>query len=174
MMRTVVLGPRPAELQAVIDRRSALGLDVHDEVGEGEYHLAPAGTGRHGEVQARLLGVLGPRARRGGGRATGPINVGGPDDFRVPDAAVLTGTGVDDVTWHPTAELVAEVRSPDDETSAKLGFYAEHGIDEVVVVDPTDRVVRIFVRSADGYQEQPASPLLGLTAGDLAAELDLA
>ena len=42
MVRTVVLGPPPAEISALIARRHALGLDTHDEVWEGEYHMAPA------------------------------------------------------------------------------------------------------------------------------------
>ena len=35
-MRTVVLGPPPAELQALIARRHSLGLDGFDEVWKGE------------------------------------------------------------------------------------------------------------------------------------------
>jgi hypothetical protein len=34
-MRTVVLGTRPDELEALIARRHALGFDDHDEVWEG-------------------------------------------------------------------------------------------------------------------------------------------
>ncbi len=40
-MRTVVLGPRPPELQALVERRRALGQDLHDEVWHGDYHVAP-------------------------------------------------------------------------------------------------------------------------------------
>ncbi len=40
-MRTVVLGPPPAELEALIARRHSLGLDGSDEVWKGEYHMAP-------------------------------------------------------------------------------------------------------------------------------------
>lgn len=40
--KTVVLGPRPQELVALIERRQALGLDTYDEVWEGTYHVAPA------------------------------------------------------------------------------------------------------------------------------------
>jgi hypothetical protein len=36
-MRTVVLGPRPPELDALIARRRSLGLDTHDEVWKGEH-----------------------------------------------------------------------------------------------------------------------------------------
>lgn len=172
-MRTVVLGPRPAELQSVIDRRRALGLDTYDEVWEGDYHTSPAGTRRHAKLQAWLIEVLGPRVRSSGHEVTGPVNIGVADDFRIPDAAVLPA-GDEDVTWNPSAALVAEIVSPDDETYEKFGFYAAHGIEEVVVVDPAARGVRLFLRETSRYREQPSSPLLGLTAEALAAELDLA
>lgn len=171
-MRTVVLGPRPAELQSVIDRRRALGLDTYDEVWEGDYHLSPAGKRRHAKQQARLIEVIGPRVRSSGHEVTGPVNIGVADDFRIPDVAVLPA-GHEDVTWNPSAALVAEIVSPDDETYEKFGFYAAHRIGEVVV-DPAARSVRLFLRDAGGYREQPSSPLLGLTAEALAAELDLA
>jgi hypothetical protein len=41
-VRTIVLGPPPPELNALIARRQSLGLDTHDEVWKGEYHMAPA------------------------------------------------------------------------------------------------------------------------------------
>jgi hypothetical protein len=50
-MKTVVLGPRPQALEALIQRRQALGLDIHDEVWDGAYH-------RYREVEASaVLGV---------------------------------------------------------------------------------------------------------------------
>jgi hypothetical protein len=56
-VRTVVLGPRPPELEAVLERRRALGQDLYDEVWAGEYHMAPAPSHRHAP------------GRRGRGRA---------------------------------------------------------------------------------------------------------
>lgn len=43
--------------------------------------------------------------------------------------------------WEPTAPLVVEIVSPDDETWQKLPFYAAHGVDEVLIVDPAKRAV---------------------------------
>jgi len=37
-MKTVVLGPRPQALEALIRRRQEQGLDTFDEVWEGTYH----------------------------------------------------------------------------------------------------------------------------------------
>jgi hypothetical protein len=39
-VRTIVVGPRPAELEALIERRRAIGADRYDEVWDGEYHIA--------------------------------------------------------------------------------------------------------------------------------------
>ncbi len=38
---TVVVGERPPELESFLARRCTLGLDGHDEVWEGAYHVAP-------------------------------------------------------------------------------------------------------------------------------------
>jgi Uma2 family endonuclease len=43
--------------------------------------------------------------------------------------------------WHPTSALVAEIVSPGDESWQKLSFYATHNVDEVVTVDPSERIV---------------------------------
>jgi Uma2 family endonuclease len=44
-------------------------------------------------------------------------------------------------TWLPTAALVVEIVSPEDETWEKLPFYAAHDVDEVQIVDPAERKV---------------------------------
>jgi Uma2 family endonuclease len=41
----------------------------------------------------------------------------------------------------PTAALVLEVVSPGDETWEKLGFYAAHGVEELLIVDPQEKAV---------------------------------
>ena len=43
-------------------------------------------------------------------------------DFRVPDGGLHRPGG--DEMWHPSAALVVEIVSPDDETWQKLPFYA--------------------------------------------------
>ena len=166
-MRTVVLGPRPAELESVIERRRRLGPDTYDEVWGGDHHLALAGTGRHARLQARLIQAIGPRVQDTSDEVTGPVNIGEPDDFRIPDAAVLP-VGSDEKTWHASTALVAEILSPDDETYEEFGFYAAHGIEEVLVVDPARREVQVWVRRGDDYRQETASAFLGVTADDLA------
>lgn len=172
-MRIVLLGDPPAEFQAVLDRRRQLGLDVYDEVWDGDHHLPPAGSIRHGALQMTIGRLLYPTAAAAGMRITGPINIGTPGDYRVPDAAVVAGTAG---TWASTAHLVVEIVSPGDETYAKLGFYSAHRVAEVVVVDPGTSRVELY-RLTPGetrYVYAEHSALLGLTAAEVAADLDLA
>ena len=46
-MKTLVLGPLPAEIERFVERRKALGQDTYDEVWEGTYHMSPAARGTH-------------------------------------------------------------------------------------------------------------------------------
>jgi hypothetical protein len=41
-MRTLLPDPPPAELEALLERRTKLGQDRKDEVWEGVLHLVPA------------------------------------------------------------------------------------------------------------------------------------
>lgn len=164
-MKTVVLGPRPAELEALIDRRRRLGIDRFDELWEGVYHMAPAPHSSHGLLDDELAVVLRPLALRAGLVGTGQFNLGQPDDYRVPDRGHHRSrpSGI----WLPTAAVVVEIVAPDDETYEKFGFYAAHGVDELVVADPAVRTVRIFRLDGEAYVETPASELLAVDAPEL-------
>ncbi|MDQ1357634.1 MAG: hypothetical protein QOF20_35 [Acidimicrobiaceae bacterium] len=166
-MRTVVLGPWPAELQRLIERRHALGIDLFDEVWEGSYHLAPAPNAAHGYMDDVLAVLLHPYAQAAGLVGTGPFNLGRADDYRVPDRGYHRGRPRG--TWVPTAAIVVEVVSPDDETYEKFAFYADHGVDEIIVADPSALELTIWRRtSAEGYDEAQMSVLLDVAAADLA------
>lgn len=169
-MRTVLLGPMPPEIDALIAQRRALGLDIHDEVWKGDYHMAPAAHASHGDLDQQLAELLGPIARAAGLRGTGPFNLGERDDFRVPDRG-----------WHrvrpftafvSTAAIVIEILSPHDETWQKLDFYAAHGVDEVLIVSPAGRSVTWLVRQEARYVETGYSGLLGAASRDLASHID--
>ncbi len=170
IVRTVVLGPPPAEISALIARRHALGLDTHDEVWEGEYHMAPAADVAHGWVDQQLAQLLAPLAAAAGLVATGPFNLGSPDDFRVPDRALHRGrpTGA----FLPTAALVVEILSPHDETWEKFGFYAAHGVDEILVASPADRSLSWWVLDGARYVAADPSTLLGPESAGLADRID--
>ena len=168
-MTTVVLGHEPV-VEAWLEQRRALGQDGRDEIWDGVYHVAPHEHGRNGAVASELVLALAPAAKAAGLRAGGSFNLGRKGDFRVPDLGFHRGSP--DHLYFATAALLVEVLSPDDETYAKFGFYAAHGVDELWVVDPLERTVRMWTLIDGAYDEVEASPLLGLTPGGVVAAVD--
>jgi len=170
-MSTLVLGNPPPELKALFERRRVSGLDRHDEVWAGVYHMVPAPNHAHASLEAQLIMIVGPLARAAGLEPTGQFNLGESEhDFRVPDAG-LHRPGVGGI-WHPTAALVLEVVSPDDESWTKLPFYAAHGVDEVLIVDPARRSVDWLGLEASRYRPLERSALLNLGPRELADQID--
>lgn len=168
-VRTVILGPRPPEVEALIERRRALGLDRRDEIWEGEYHMAPYAHGRHGWLDQAMAEVLGPLCRARGLIGSGPVNLGVKNDFRVPDRVIHRDRRTH--LYYPTVAMVVEILSPDDETFEKFGFYAAHGVDEILVVDAATRTVRLWVLDAGQYQESDDSGLLGVPVSRIAEQI---
>ncbi len=169
----MILGPPPPEVESLIESRRRTGADRYDEVWNGDLHMTPAPRNRHQLLESDLHAILRPHAKRVGLYTLGAINIGGPDDFRIPDLTILVDG--DDRLWNSTAALVVEIMSPHDETLAKLPFYAAHDIDEVVVVDPVAHTVTWLRRTSDadtGYEPVTHSTLLGLAVSDIAAEIE--
>lgn len=161
-MRTVLVGERPVEVEEWLQRRRALGVDQFDEVWEGEYHVAPAAHGRHGDLDQQLAELLGPAARAANLRCLGPVNIGVADDYRVPDRSVVSADEPLGV-YLPSAVVVAEIVSPDDETLTKFPFYFERGVQELLIIDPAQRSAAWFRRGATEFVESTSSGvLLGL------------
>ena len=168
-MKTVVLGDPPPLLASLIADRKRLGLDRHDEVWHGEYHMAPAASYEHGRAEAILASLFRPIAIERDLEIGMAFNLGKLGNFRVPDMGVHRGNPSG--TWIPTAAIVVEVRSPDDETYDKFDFYFENGVEEVLVVDLTSHDVRWFGRGGDGFVAAVSSRVLGLSAVDVRSEL---
>ena len=167
-MTTIVRGPRPPELEQWLEHRRRSGADRLDEVWDGRYVVAPDPHYNHGAVQLELAPLLkGPATRRG----LLPVltfNLGGPGDYRIPDAGLIPGpTGI----WHDTAVLVVEVLSPDDMTFDKLDFYTAHGVRELLVVDWRDRSVRCF-NLQEGQAEHDRCDVLGMTTEEITSAVD--
>lgn len=161
----------------MIERRRSLGQDRFDEVWDGEYHMSAGPTGPHAMVDSELAALLHPLAKAAGLYATTAFNLGnGPTNYRVPDGGYHRERPVE--AWIPTAAIVLEILSPEDETSAKFDFYAAHGVQEVIVADPAQRTIKCFRRvAAPGpaptpFIESENSELLGVDAAHLAAEID--
>ena len=169
-VKTVVLGPPPPALEELLEQRGARGADLFDELWEGVLHVAPAPGAAHGIVAEELAGALRDAARRAGLRGSGPFNLGSADDYRVPGGGYHGGTPSD--VWVPTARIVVEVLSPDDETFQKFDFYFARGVEELAVADPVSRTLRWWARGRPGFEPVAASALLGVGVGEVAARID--
>lgn len=170
MTRTVVLGEPPEPLAEWLRHRRELGQDLFDEVWEGEYHVAPAGHRRHGDLDDQIAALLRGRARRRGLWPSGPANLGEPQDYRVPDRVYFSHREL--ATFEPSATIVVEIVSPGDESYAKFDFYFAHGVQEVLVIDPQRRSVEWYGRGSGGFERVGCSAWLELTDAELATELD--
>lgn len=167
-MTTIIRGPRPPEVEAWLERRRSAGLDRFDEVWEGRYVVAPDPHGNHGSTQLGVATLLLSAARRLGLQARGTFNLGEPGDYRVPDAGL---TAAQPAVWYDTAALVVEILSPDDGTFDKLGFYRDHGVRELLVLDWTTRGVRVLDLQ-DGAVERQQSAVLGLSISEITDAID--
>jgi Uma2 family endonuclease len=99
------------------------------------------------------------------------FNLGEPDDYRVPDGGLFR-PGPDEL-YLPTAALVVEIVSPEDKSWEKLAFYAKHGVDEVLIVDPQERRVQWLALSEEGeYRPVERSGLVELSPAELAERID--
>jgi Putative restriction endonuclease len=171
-MATLVLGPPPPELQALLERRRRSGVDRLDEVWEGVLHMIPAPSFEHARVTQQLAVLLdGPAGTAGLLPAIGEFNLGESEhDFRVPDGG-LHRPGTSGV-WLSTAAVVVEIVSPGDETWEKLPFYARHHVDEVLIVDPEKRTVDWLALTDNEYRAVERSGLIELGPRELAEQID--
>jgi len=171
-MTTLVLGSPPPELEALLERRRRAGVDRRDEVWQGVLHMVPGPSFEHARISQQLAELLGPPARSVGLLAAmGEFNLGESEhDFRIPDGG-LHRPGAAGV-WLHTAALVVEILSPDDESWQKLGFYAEHDVDEVLLVDPAERTVAWLALHDGEYEPIQHSGLIDLGPAELAEQID--
>lgn len=170
-MRTLLPDPPPAELAALLERRRRLDLDHHDEVWEGVLHMNPPPSFAHERIASELHWLLRPYADAASLVLVGIVGIGVKSNNRVPDLT-MQRPGDAKPQWQQTAALVVEILSPNDETWEKLPFYAAHGVDELVVVDPQKRSVH-WLRLSDGsYEPTERSGVIDLSAAELAQRID--
>jgi Uma2 family endonuclease len=169
-MRTLIPDPPPAEFEALLERRRRNGADTHDEIWEGVYHVTRAPTMAHAMVAARLAELLGPLARDAGLTLSAEFNLGQEDDFRVSDLGLHRAPSLG--AWHSTAALVVEVVSIGDETRDKLPFYAAHGVDEILIVDPQQRTVEWLALTEHDYRPVDESRLIRSGPAELASGIE--
>ena len=92
------------------------------------------------------------------------------DNFRVPDGGLHRARSWG--TWEHTAPLVVEIVSPGDETWLKLPHYAAHEVDEVLILDPEERVIHWLGLSGGEYRPIERSSLIDLGPVELADKVD--
>jgi Uma2 family endonuclease len=142
-MKAVVLEVDPA----LLEERRRLGIDRWDEMWEGVLHMVPPPSDRHQHVGTELLLVLGPLAKQRGlvvRYETGVFRAGTDNDYRVPDLVFAEPARRAERGIEGGAELVVEIRSPGDESYAKLSWYAALGVREMLVVDPATMAAELF------------------------------
>jgi Uma2 family endonuclease len=171
-MATLVLDPHTPELEALRERRKQSGIDRLDEVWEGVLHMVPAPNDAHADIGQQLAELLGPPARAAGLFPTiQEFNVGdSTEDYRVPDGGLHRSRRWG--TWEHTLPLVVEIVSPGDETWKKLSFYAARNVDEVLIVDPEQRVVHWLALRDGEYQPIERSGLIELGPDQLGELID--
>jgi Uma2 family endonuclease len=170
-MPTLVRDPQPAEFEALLERRRRLGQDLFDEVWEGVRHMNPAPSGRHARIEAQLLVVLQGPAAAAGLAVVGQFNLGEDEhDYRVPDGGLHRD--FTDRVFYPTAALVIEIVSPGDESWGKLDFYAAHGVEELLIVDPQEKTISWMALEAGEYKHLKRSRLIELGANELTGRVD--
>ncbi len=171
-MATLVLDPYAYELDALMERRRISGLDRLDEVWEGILHLVPAPSLEHAQIAQQLAVTLdGPARAAGLVPAMHEFNLGASEhDFRIPDGGLLRpGAGG---VWQHTAALIVEIVSPGDEAWQKLPFYAAHQVNEVLIVDPSERALHWLGLAGGEYRPIERSGLIDLGSGELAGQID--
>ena len=82
----------------------------------------------------------------------------------------LVRPGPDAVYLH-TAALVLEIVAPGDESWSKLDFYAAHGVEELLIVDPQQKTVSWMGLERGEYKHLKRSRLIELGA-ELAEQID--
>ncbi len=111
--------------------------------------MVPPPSGPHQRLAARLVAALVPLAEAKGlvaSHETGLFRPGaGESDYRVPDLIVAAPDNASHRGVDGRAELVVEIRSPGDETYEKLDFYADLGVQEVLVVDAESCVAELYI-----------------------------
>ncbi len=160
--------------QKMLDERRALGLDGRDEMWHGVLHMVPPAGGPHQFLSGQFFLAVAPLAQTLGlvpMMETGLFRT--DKDYRVPDQMYHRPEHRSE-RGAEGAELVVEVRSPNDETYEKLEFYAALGVREVIVLHPLHPAVELY-RLQDGAMRQvpPGTPLhsevlgISLRIGDL-------
>lgn len=130
--------------QAMLDERRRLGQDKRDEVWDGVLYIVPPPGDAHQEFSYLFMKVVGPLAEaRGLLPRSEPGLYRTEADYRVPDLAYALPEHRSERGLE-CAQLVGEIRSPRDQSYEKLDFYAQVGVQEVLILHPRPRRVELY------------------------------
>lgn len=126
--------------EALLAERRKLGHDRFDEMWEGVLHMVPPPDLAHQQLASWLLYHWTPLASARGLQVTAETGlfdpaVEGYTSYRQPDLAVWSPATTSARGIEGRAELVVEIRSPNDESYRKLPFYERVGVQEVLVIE---------------------------------------
>lgn len=164
MPKAVVLDPLFTE--ELLVRRRKLGLDRWDEYWDGVWHMPPAPSIEHQQIEGELFIVLKDVVERAGlGRVFHEVNVADPEkglqDFRIPDISVVLVDGhaqIKEAFIAGGPDFVVEIHSPGDETYEKISWYSAQGVREVLVIDRDTKAVALYHAQGGQLVEAAASP----------------
>ena len=152
-----------ANLKRIIRQRRRACADRKDEVWNGVYVMPPMANNEHQRMVmglcAHLGEVLGETATVLPGANVSDRGDDWEHNYRCPDVVVVLagGLAIDRGThWQGGPDFLVEVMSPGDDTMAKLPFYAQLGVREVLVVERDTRAPALY-RLARG-RLAPARP----------------
>jgi Uma2 family endonuclease len=150
-MRALLLEPDPKWLE----ERRRLGHDRFDEVWDGVLHVVPSPNAEHQIFEGDLEAVLRPLALAQGFKIVHNLDLldrdEGENNYRQPDIAIVSPNDIIRRGIDGHAELVIEIRSPNDESYEKLPFYEKCKIPEYWIVHPETRAFEVFVLRRGTY-----------------------
>ena len=138
--------------ESALRERRARGLDMLDEMWEGELHLVPLPSLDHQDIVSELTKFLRLECgRRQHGRVFAQTGVHDParpkDSYRGPDLSFVA-KGNERVLHKRgivgAADSVIEIRSEDDETYEKFPFFTRLGVREVIVIPVASRKPEVY------------------------------
>jgi Uma2 family endonuclease len=151
----------------LIARRKKLGIDKYDEVWDGVYIMPPMPNNEHQRIVMKLCNVLYEVLDETAAIFPGANVSDRADDwehnYRCPDVVVVLtgGQAIDRGThWQGGPDFLVEIRSPGDDSTAKIPFYAGLGVREVLVLDRDARTPALY-RLARGRLTQTRPADLG-------------
>lgn len=150
----------PPDIRA---HRQRTGADRWDEMWEGVLHMPPMPNRAHQELEGAIEAWLRTYwVRPHGNKVYHQINLatpeGWPNDYRIPDLVLLTPDRFDidkNEYFEGPPTVVVEIRSPGDETTEKIPFYAKLGVPEVWVVDRDTKAPQLYVLEGSDYRNSP-------------------